>query len=245
MPTAVENMRGMSTNPARVGVTPRTSCTKSGTKKMPHQSSIPLVKFTPTHIRMTGSRMIRSGSTGSAARCSCHRKTANRVKAAATRAMSCADRHGSSRPPRVATSTRQASPLVSVAEPTQSRAWGMRRYGQPQLGGDDRDGDGADGQVDVERPAPAQVVDEEAAEHRPGDAGDREDHALVARASGRAGGPARCRRSRPWPAWRGRRRRGPARTGPRAAGSSSAPRRTPRTRRGRCEMATIRMRLRP
>ena len=48
---------------------------------------------------------------------------------------------------------------------------------QVQPGGDDQDGERADRHVDVEDPAPREVVDEEAAEQRPGDRCDSEDGA--------------------------------------------------------------------
>jgi hypothetical protein len=65
--------------------------------------------------------------------------------------------------------------------PLRARGGGQARADHQQRGG-------ADGQVHVEDPAPRQRVDEEAAEQRPGDAGDREDaadHAHVAGALAR------------------------------------------------------------
>jgi len=62
-----------------------------------------------------------------------------------------------------------------------------RLDGQAQDGADDEQRDRPDGQVDVEDPAPGEVVDEEAAEQRPGYAGQREDRLDIVslRVSGR------------------------------------------------------------
>ena len=65
-----------------------------------------------------------------------------------------------------------------------------QRQGEP---GDGERGD-ADGDVDVERPLPGQVVDEEAAEQRAGDGGEAEDGAERAEVLAALGWRARCRR---------------------------------------------------
>ena len=98
---------------------------------------------------------------------------------------------------------------------------------------EDDERDRAERQVDVEDPAPGEVVDEEAAEQRADDGGDAEHAAEVAPGSGRARAARRCRRATAIASPSARRRRGPGSRGTRSAPPCPGPGRTAPSRRGR------------
>ena len=102
---------------------------------------------------------------------------------------------------------------------------------QDDLQDDERDD--PDREVDVEDPAPREMVDEEPAEQRPDHRRDAEDGAHQARSSARARAARRRRRSPPACSPSARRRRAPGRRGRRSARSCSGSGRTAPSRRGR------------
>ncbi len=92
---------------------------------------------------------------------------------------------GYSLPPQVVSSTRQVIEVASSRVPSQSMRTLRRRPVRGQHDAGHEEGDEAEGQVDVEDPAPGEVVGEEAAEQGPGHAGGAEhgpEVALVAAA---------------------------------------------------------------
>ena len=85
-----------------------------------------------------------------------------------------------SEPAQVVSRMMQVTPTERKAVPAQSILCGTRLTGKMQHSGDDEQGDDAERNVDVEDPAPGQVLGEEAAEQGPGHVGDAEDDAEVA-----------------------------------------------------------------
>ena len=115
--------------------------------------------------------------------------------AATTRPMIVGEPHAYSVPPHVVNSTKQVTAAVEQGRRRGSRCVGLprRRTAPAARRGDEQGGD-AERDVDVEDPAPRQVVGEEAAEQRPGDARRAEHGAEVALVAAPLPRARRCRR---------------------------------------------------
>ena len=123
---------------------------------------------------------------GSAARRSCQTKAASSATPTTASPTIVAEPQAYSLPPQVVTRIRAARRRRRAAPRRDSRSGGvLRTTCRCSRSATIDDGDRADRQVDVEDPAPREVVDEEAAEQRPGDRRDgehRADQAHVATA---------------------------------------------------------------
>ena len=182
------SISGVRTTPDEVADVPITPCTKSGTYEIVPNIAIPTSAMQATLPATIGLRRISNGRIGSRARRSTSAKTASRTAATTSAPTTCALAQGYSLPPQTSPSSSAPIPAASTPAPSQSIEWSRQRRAPRHRQGDDDERDAADRQVDEEDPAPARVVDDEAADRRPDDrrrGEDRADQALPAAAVAR------------------------------------------------------------
>ena len=126
-------------------------------------------------VRKTEFLNSRSGRIGSAARFSCAAKSASSADAQRrTRRRSATSSSGYSVPPQTVPSRIAVTPATSSPAPRKSILCSTRRKGSRKHDGGHDKRDDAERDVDVEAPAPGEVLGEQAADRRSGDARDRE-----------------------------------------------------------------------
>ena len=170
-------MSGTSCSPEAVGLSPRTTCWKSGRYVSAPKSAKPTTKPTALVMRKTGLRNRRSGRIGSAARRSAAAK-ATRARTPSAPSPTISARAPVERRPaerRDQHDRRQADRQQQRPEPVDDVPGALPAAGQGD--GQDAEGGQAERQVDVEDRAPADVRREEAADERPEDRRDAEDGA--------------------------------------------------------------------
>ncbi len=146
-------------------------------KMMAPNIAMPMVAPMALATLKTLERKSVSGMIGSAARRSCQTKAISSSTPAMPSAKIVGEPQAYSVPPQVVSRISAATPPLSRHGADVVDAVARGRRVQVQLEDHDQDRDDPDGQVDVEDPAPGELVDAEAAEQRPGHRGDREDGA--------------------------------------------------------------------
>ena len=168
MPTA-PRMSGVRTTPEDVADVPITPCTNSGTNAIVPNIAIPTSATEATPAATVRWRKRSKGRMGSFTCRSTSVNSASRTAAPTNAPMTCTEPHAYWRPAQTSASRRDGRPggeqdEAAVVDRVHPLLRPLRHRDR-----DDEEGEDADRQVDVEDPAPARVVDDEAAESRAGD----------------------------------------------------------------------------
>ena len=175
------SIAGTSSRPASVGLAPVVICRNSGTNTLTANSAAVPRNSAPLATATARVRSSPNGTIGSAARRSRTSSAPASTTVAAISESTCTESHAKRSPPQMhASISALVAPASSAAPETSSGRSGrsVSGAGQPQREPGERED--ADRQVDEEHPAPARVVDQQAAEQRPDDRRDGERHRDVA-----------------------------------------------------------------